>query len=117
MLFLAYIFCPRIVILFQKEKKKILVLSLVKYFDLVWCLYNDLWRPFILFDDAYDLHLSTQVIDIWSICESRDIAGKDHSSTILVVGVKIEETHNSGVVGIYGYSLNNDVLIVVVFSF
>ena len=92
------------------------MLSLVEYFDLVRCLDDDLWRPFVLFDNANDLHLFIQVISIWGIWESRDIAGKDHSSTILVVRVKIEETYNTGIVGVNDCPLNNDVLIVVVVS-
>ena len=40
------------------------MVSLTEYFDLVWCLHNDLWRPFILFDDTNDLHLLTQVVGI-----------------------------------------------------
>ena len=93
------------------------MVSLAEYFDLVWCLYNDLWRTLILFDDAYDVHVFTQVISTWRIRERRKIAGKDHSSEVLVVGVKIEETYNTGVVGIYDCSLNNDVLVVIVVSF
>jgi hypothetical protein len=85
--------------------------SLAEYFDLVWCLDDDLWGTVVLFDDTYDVHFFTQVINIWSIRESREIAGKDHSSEILVVCVKIEEIHSTGVVGIYDYSLNNDVLV------
>ena len=86
-------------------------MSLTEYSDLVWCLHNDLWGTFILFDDTYDLHFSTQIINIWRIGESWEIAGKDHSSTILVVWMEIEETHSTGIVGVYDYSLNNDVLV------
>ena len=92
------------------------VLSLTEYFDLLWCLYNDLWRPFILFDDTYDLYFFAKVIGIWRTWERRKIAGKDHSSTILVVCVKIEEAHSTGIEGIYDYSLNNYVVVVVVVS-
>ena len=74
------------------------MVSLAEYSDLLWCLYNDLWRTLILFDDTNDLHVLTQVIGIWRVWESRDIAGKDHSSTILVVWMEIEETHSTGVI-------------------
>ena len=94
----------------SKKKEKDLV-SLAEYFDLVWCLYNDLWGTFVFPDDTYDLHLSTQVIGIWRIRESRKNAGKDHSTEILVVCVKIEEIHSTGIVGIHDYSLNNHVLV------
>ena len=87
------------------------MVSLSEYSDLIWCLYNDLWRASVFSDDTNDLHLSTQVINIWRTCEPRDIAGKDHSSTILVVGVEIEETHSTGVEGVYDYSLNNHVMV------
>jgi hypothetical protein len=97
----------------EKEKKDFLV-SLIEYFDLVWCLHNDFWRTLILFDDTYDLHFFAQVIGIWRVWESWYIAGKDHSSTILVAWVEIEETHSTGVVGIDNCPLNNHVLIVVV---
>ena len=90
--------------------------SLTEYFDLVWCLHNDLWRPFVFSDNANDLHVLTQVVCIWRIWERREIAGKDHSSEMLVVCVKIEETYDSGVVSVYDCPLNNDVLIVVVVS-
>ena len=29
-------------------------MSLAEYFDLVWRLDDDLWRPVVLFDDTYD---------------------------------------------------------------
>ena len=93
------------------------MVSLVEYSDLVRCLHNDLWGTFILFDDANYLHVLTQVVCIWRIWESRKIAGKDHSSTILVVCVKIEETYNAGIVGINDCPLNNHVLVIVVVSF
>ena len=89
---------------------------LTEYFNLLWCLHNDLWGTFVLSYDAYDVHVLTQIVGIWRIWESRDIAGKDHSSEILVVFVKIEETHSTGIVGINDYSLNNHIPIVVVFS-
>ena len=92
------------------------LLSLADYFDLGWCLHNDLWGTLILFDDAYDLHLLVQVINIWRIWESRKITSKDHSGTILVAFVKIEETYNAGVVGINDCPLNNYVLVIVVVS-
>jgi hypothetical protein len=119
---LLYLY-PGIVEKSQKEKRKNLVLvsgstlSLSEYFDLLWCLHDDLWRPSIFLDDTNDLHFFIQVIGIWGIGKSRKIAGKDHSSTILVVRMKIEETHSTGVVGIYDCPLNNYVLVVVVFSF
>ena len=92
------------------------MLSLADYPDLVWCLYNDLWRSFVFSDDTNDLHFFAQIIHIWRTWESREIAGKDDSSEILVVCVKIEETHDSGIVGINDCPLNNYVLIVVVVS-
>ena len=107
----------------EKIKKRILVCSvlfsavLTDYFDLTWCFYDDLWRTSVFPDDTNDLHLSTQVVSIWRIWESWKIAGKDYSSTILVVFVKIEKTYCSGVVGIYDCPLNNYVLIAVVVSF
>ena len=45
-------------------------------------------------------------IYIWRIWESWYIAGKDDSSTILVVWMEIEETHNSEIEGVYDYPLN-----------
>ena len=62
--FLAFIFYTGIVEKFQKEKRKIFcsvrfTVSLTEYFDLVWCLHNDLWGTLIPFDDTYDLHLFT----------------------------------------------------------
>ena len=74
------------------------MLSLAEYFDLGWCLYNDLWRSFIFLDDTYDLHFFIQVIGIWWTWESRKIAGKDNSSEVLVVRMKIEEIYNTGIV-------------------
>ena len=70
-------------------------LSLVDYFDLIWCLYDDLWRPFVFFDNPYDLDLFTQVVDFWNLWEVRKIAGKDYSGEVVVVCVEIEETHTS----------------------
>ena len=92
------------------------MVSLAEYFDLVWCLYNDLWGTLIVSDDANDVHLFTQVVGIWRIWESWEITSKDHSSETLVVCVKIEETYYSGVVGVNDCPLNNYVLIVVVVS-
>ena len=68
-------------------------LSLADYFDLIWYLHNDFWRSFVLFDNTYDLHLFTQVIDFWNFWKSQKIAGKDYSSEIVVVCTEIEETH------------------------
>ena len=60
----------------EKGKKKIKILvfnaslmPLANYFDLIWGFHNDLWRPFVLFDNAYDLHLFTQVVDFWNFWE------------------------------------------------
>ena len=92
------------------------MVSLADYPDLVLCLHNDLWGTFILFDDTYDLHVLTQVIGIWRIGKSWYIAGKDHSSEVLVICVKIEETYDTGVVGIDDCPLNNDVLVVILIS-
>ena len=92
------------------------MVSLADYLDLVWRLHNDLWGTLILFDDTNDLYVFTEVIGIWRIWKSREIAGKDNSSEVLVVCVKIEETYNTGVVGINDCPLNYYVLIVVVVS-
>ena len=102
---------------FKNKKRKKDLVSLAEYPDLVWCLYNDLWGTSVLFDDANYLHFSTQVINIWRIRESWYIAGKDHSSEILVVWMEIEETYNAGIVGINDCPLNNYVLVIVVVSF
>jgi hypothetical protein len=109
---LCYMFYPGFVVKFQKEKRILVcsvrsVVSLTDYFDLVWCLYNDLWGTLILFDDTYDPHFFTQIIGIWRVWESREIAGKDHSSKVLVVCVEIEETYYAGVVSIHDCPLNN----------
>jgi len=70
-------------------------MSLADYFDLIWCLHNDLGRSFVFLDNTYDLHLFTQVVNFWNFWEFRKIAGKDYSSKIVVVCVEIEETHTS----------------------
>ena len=91
-------------------------MSLAEYFDLVWCLHNDLWGTFVFSDDTNDVHFFTQVIGIWRIWESWYIAGKDDSSEVLVDSVKIEETHSTRVVSINDCPLNNHILVVVVVS-
>jgi hypothetical protein len=64
-----YIFYPGIAGKFRnvKRKGKKDLVSLAEYFDLVWCLYNDLWRTLIFLDDTYDVHFFTQVIGIWRV--------------------------------------------------
>ena len=93
------------------------MVSLAEYFDLVWCLHNDLWGTSVFLDNAYDVHLFIQIVSIWGVEKPRKIAGKNNGSEILVVCVKIEETYFSRVEGINNCPLNNYVLIVVVVSF
>ena len=100
----------------KRKRKKDFLVSLTDYSDLIWCLHNDLWRTSVFPDDTNDLHLFAQVINIWRVWEPWKVTGKDHSSAILVVFVKIEETHSTGIEGIYDYSLNNHVVVVVLIS-
>ena len=55
----------------KKEKEKYMCLT--KYSDLVWCLYNDFRRSFILFDDANNLDLFTEVENLWNKRESQKV--------------------------------------------
>ena len=66
---------------------------MAEYPDLSWCLYDDFWRALVLFDEADDLDSFAQVVDLWNKRESWKVGSKDDGSKVLIVGVKIEETH------------------------
>jgi hypothetical protein len=91
--------------------------SLVGYPDLGWCLYNDFRRVLVFCDDADDVHGFAQVVGFWEIEERREIAGKDYSSEVSVICVKIEEAYCTCVMGIDDCAFNNHVLVIVIVSF
>ena len=57
-----------------------------------------------------------QVEDIWNKGESQKVGSKDNGRKVSVICVKIEETDNTGIVGVDYGSFDNDILVVVVVS-
>ena len=103
----------------KKRKRNIHVrimaaLSLVEDCNLVWCLHYDFWGSLVLLDEANNLDLFAQVEILWNKRESGEIGSKDDGRKVLVVGVEVKETHNTGIVSVDDCPFNNDILVKVV---